>query len=60
MKMYLVEHQLYHATNLRETEWLSVLDSKPQTLTAKAHRPLMGTDGYFSKPSRIFTKKYML
>jgi hypothetical protein len=28
------------------------LDSKPQTLTSKAHRPSYGTDGdYFSKPS---------
>tara|TARA_R110002012_G_scaffold206357_3_gene376236 strand:+ start:46806 stop:49217 length:2412 start_codon:yes stop_codon:yes gene_type:complete len=28
------------------------LDSKPETLTAKAHRPAYGTDGdYFSKPS---------
>ncbi len=28
------------------------LDSQPQTLTAKAHRPAYGTDGdYFSKPS---------
>lgn len=28
------------------------LDSKPQTLAAKAHRPAYGTDGdYFSKPS---------
>lgn len=28
------------------------LDSKPQTLSAKAHRPAYGTDGdYFSKPS---------
>ncbi|MBK0368541.1 alpha-ketoacid dehydrogenase subunit alpha/beta [Flavobacterium agrisoli] len=28
------------------------LDSKPQTLTAKDHRPAFGTDGdYFSKPS---------
>jgi pyruvate/2-oxoglutarate/acetoin dehydrogenase E1 component/TPP-dependent pyruvate/acetoin dehydrogenase alpha subunit len=28
------------------------LDSKPQTLVAKAHRPAYGTDGdYFSKPS---------
>ena len=28
------------------------LDSKPETLTAKAHRPSYGTDGdYFSKPS---------
>ena len=29
-----------------------LLDSPPQTLTAKAHRPAYGTDGdYFSKPS---------
>ncbi|PKH50662.1 transketolase [Tenacibaculum sp. Bg11-29] len=37
------------------------LDSKPQTLTAKAHRPSYGTDGdYFSKPSAedIFEKVY--
>ena len=37
------------------------LDSKPQTLTAKAHRPAYGTDGdYFSKPSieDIFEKIY--
>jgi pyruvate/2-oxoglutarate/acetoin dehydrogenase E1 component len=28
------------------------LDSEPQTLTAKAHRPAYSTDGdYFSKPS---------
>ena len=28
------------------------LDSKPVTITAKAHRPAYGTDGdYFSKPS---------
>lgn len=35
------------------------LDSKPQTLTAKPHRPAYGTDGdYFSKPSAedIFEK----
>lgn len=39
------------------------LDSKPQTLTAKAHRPAYGTDGdYFSKPSAedIFEKVYAL
>lgn len=30
----------------------SFLDSKPQTLTAKEHRPAYGTDGdYFSKPN---------
>ena len=39
------------------------LDSKPQTLTAKAHRPAYGTDGdYFSKPSieDIFEKTYAM
>jgi len=37
------------------------LDSKPATLSAKAHRPAYGTDGdYFSKPSTedIFEKVY--
>jgi pyruvate/2-oxoglutarate/acetoin dehydrogenase E1 component/TPP-dependent pyruvate/acetoin dehydrogenase alpha subunit len=39
------------------------LDSKPQTLTAKAHRPAYGTDGdYFSKPSTedIYEKVYQI
>lgn len=39
------------------------LDSKPQTLTAKAHRPAYGTDGdYFSKPSAedIYEKVYAI
>ncbi|MCC9065827.1 alpha-ketoacid dehydrogenase subunit alpha/beta [Flavobacterium piscisymbiosum] len=39
------------------------LDSKPQTLAAKAHRPAYGTDGdYFSKPSAedIFEKVYTM
>ncbi len=39
------------------------LDSKPETLTAKAHRPSYGTDGdYFSKPSieDIFEKIYAI
>ncbi|WP_298420701.1 alpha-ketoacid dehydrogenase subunit alpha/beta [uncultured Kordia sp.] len=39
------------------------LDSKPQTLTAKAHRPAYGTDGdYFSKPSTedVFEKIYAM
>lgn len=39
------------------------LDSKPQTLTSKAHRPAYGTDGdYFSKPSTedIFEKVYSI
>ncbi len=37
------------------------LDSKPQTLTAKQHRPAYGTDGdYFSKPQveDVFEKVY--
>jgi len=37
------------------------LDSAPQTLTAKAHRPAYATDGdYFSKPNEedIFEKVY--
>ncbi len=39
------------------------LDSKPQTLTARAHRPAYGTDGdYFSKPSveDIYEKVYAM
>jgi len=39
------------------------LDSAPQTLTAKAHRPAYATDGdYFSKPSLedIFEKVYSI
>lgn len=39
------------------------LDSQPQTLTAKAHRPAYGTDGdYFSKPSTedVFEKVYSI
>ena len=39
------------------------LDSKPETLTAKAHRPSYGTDGdYFSKPSveDVFEKVYSI
>jgi len=39
------------------------LDSKPDTLSAKAHRPSYGTDGdYFSKPSAedIFEKVYAI
>ena len=41
----------------------SYLDSKPQTLTSKAHRPAYGTDGdYFSKPSLddIYEKIYAM
>ncbi len=39
------------------------LDSKPATLTSKAHRPAYGTDGdYFSKPSAedVFEKVYAI
>ena len=39
------------------------LDSAPQTLTAKAHRPAYATDGdYFSKPNAedIFEKVYAI
>ncbi|MES2410168.1 MAG: thiamine pyrophosphate-dependent enzyme [Bacteroidota bacterium] len=39
------------------------LDSQPQTLTSKAHRPAYGTDGdYFSKPSAedVFEKVYAI
>ena len=39
------------------------LDSKPETLSAKAHRPAYGTDGdYFSKPSieDIYEKVYAI
>ncbi|UZO79527.1 thiamine pyrophosphate-dependent enzyme [Aquimarina sp. ERC-38] len=46
---------------LDEQNIYSYLDSKPQTLTAKDHRPAFGTDGdYFSKPSTddIFEKVY--
>lgn len=41
----------------------SYLDSAPQTLTAKAHRPAYATDGdYFSKPNAedIFEKVYAI
>ncbi|WP_029033432.1 alpha-ketoacid dehydrogenase subunit alpha/beta [Salinimicrobium terrae] len=46
---------------LEEQNAWKYLDSKPQTLTAKDHRPAYGTDGdYFSKPSveDIFEKVY--
>jgi pyruvate/2-oxoglutarate/acetoin dehydrogenase E1 component/TPP-dependent pyruvate/acetoin dehydrogenase alpha subunit len=46
---------------LEEQDAYVHLDSKPQTLTAKAHRPAYGTDGdYFSKPSAedIYEKIY--
>ena len=38
---------------LDEQDGYQYLDSKPSTLTAKAHRPAYGSDGdYFSKPSK--------
>ena len=46
---------------IEQQDAYNYLDSKPQTLTAKAHRPAYGTDGdYFSKPSTedIFEKVY--
>ncbi len=46
-----------------EQKGYQVLDSQPETLAAKAHRPAYGTDGdYFSKPSveDIFEKVYAI
>jgi pyruvate/2-oxoglutarate/acetoin dehydrogenase E1 component/TPP-dependent pyruvate/acetoin dehydrogenase alpha subunit len=48
---------------LNEQNAWRYLDSKPQTLSAKEHRPAYGTDGdYFSKPSAedIFEKVYAI
>lgn len=48
---------------LDEQNGYRYLDSKPQTLTSKAHRPAYTTDGdYFSKPSAddIFEKAYAI
>jgi pyruvate/2-oxoglutarate/acetoin dehydrogenase E1 component len=48
---------------LEQQDAYHYLDSKPQTLSAKAHRPAYGTDGdYFSKPSAddIFEKVYAI
>ena len=46
-----------------EQKGFNLLDSAPQTLSAKDHRPAYGTDGdYFSKPSidDIFDKAYSM
>ena len=46
---------------IEEQDAYQYLDSKPATLTSKAHRPAYGSDGdYFSKPSAedIFEKIY--
>ncbi|MEH6656137.1 alpha-ketoacid dehydrogenase subunit alpha/beta [Leeuwenhoekiella marinoflava] len=54
---YLMQHLL------DEQKAFKHLDSAPQTLTAKPHRPAYGTDGdYFSKPSAedIFEKVYSI
>lgn len=48
---------------VEEQNAYNYLDSKPQTLTAQAHRPAYGTDGdYFSKPSTedIYEKVYAM
>ena len=48
---------------MEEQKGSSHLDSEPQTLTAKAHRPAYGEDGdYFSKPNAddIFDKVYTM
>lgn len=48
---------------LDEQDAYQYLDSKPETLAAKPHRPAYGTDGdYFSKPSAedIFEKIYSI
>jgi pyruvate/2-oxoglutarate/acetoin dehydrogenase E1 component/TPP-dependent pyruvate/acetoin dehydrogenase alpha subunit len=52
LNQVLVEQDAYH-----------YLDSKPETLSAKAHRPAYGTDGdYFSKPSTedVFERAYAI
>lgn len=54
---YILQHILEEQNGYR------LLDSKPQTLTAKAHRPAYTTDGdYFSKPSAedIFERVYAI
>ncbi|MGA9638274.1 alpha-ketoacid dehydrogenase subunit alpha/beta [Flavobacterium sp.] len=48
---------------IEDQDGYQYLDSKPQTLAAKAHRPAYGTDGdYFSKPSieDIYEKVYAM
>lgn len=48
---------------IEEQNGYNHLDSQPQTLTSKAHRPAYGTDGdYFSKPSAedVFEKVYAI
>ncbi len=48
---------------IEDQDAYNYLDSKPQTLSAKAHRPAYGTDGdYFSKPSieDVYEKVYAM
>jgi len=48
---------------LKQNNAYENLDSKPQMLTAQAHRPAYGSDGdYFSKPSKedIFEAAYAI
>ena len=48
---------------IEEQKGFFYLDSQPQTLTAKAHRPAYGEDGdYFSKPNidDVFDKAYAM
>jgi pyruvate/2-oxoglutarate/acetoin dehydrogenase E1 component len=48
---------------VEEQDAYRYLDSKPQTLSAKAHRPAYGSDGdYFSKPSAedVFEQVYAM
>jgi pyruvate/2-oxoglutarate/acetoin dehydrogenase E1 component len=54
---YILQHILDQQDGYR------YLDSKPQTLSARPHRPAYGTDGdYFSKPSAedVFEKVYAM
>jgi hypothetical protein len=61
--MYLAEPQHILQQVVDVQGGYKYLDSKPETLTAKDHRPTYGTDGdYFSKPSveDIFEKVYAI
>jgi hypothetical protein len=61
--MYLERSAYILQQIIEQQNGYNYLDSKPQTLTSKAHRPSYGTDGdYFSKPSAedIFEKVYAM
>ena len=56
MKYFYILNEILEHQNVYQN-----LDSKPQMLTAKEHRPAYGTDGdYFSKPSAddVFEKRF--